>query len=101
MRYGTFDLFSGEHIFQDGGDLVDQRSAIRRFARKQAHLAANCGTDLSVRQPRKIVEQYRIAGSFLDLEFQVDGVSFGGIAELDGGKNSEGGEPVGGFLNLG
>ena len=100
MRNVPFDFFRGEQVFDDSGHLIDHRSAVRRFARKQADFVSDRVSDFGSGEPRKIVERNRIGGRFLDLEFQVDRIALRGVAKVDSGKYSEGGEAVGGLLDL-
>ena len=72
VRHASLDFLRGEQIFNDGRHLIDHRSAVRRFACKQADLVSDGVSDLGAGEPRKIVERNRIGGSFLDLELQVD-----------------------------
>src|SRR4029077_13417181 len=100
MSHVALDLSRVQQAFDNGGHLIDDRSAVRRFTRKYADLFSDGLPDFGIGEPRKIVERNRISGRFLDLKLQVDRLAFGSVAEVDRGEYSESGETVRGVLDL-
>src|SRR4029077_4685811 len=99
MRDVPLDFFLVDHAFDHSGHLIDDRSPIRRFAREQANFVSDRVTDFGRGEPRKIVEQNRIGGRFLDLEFEVYCIPLRGVSKVDRGKYTQSGEAVGGGLD--